>query len=82
MNNSNITTNYNRHIRNAREFSKGLAGYERAEKIAEYFSQSGHPHAQYTFNQLANNRTSDTQLANQIIKDMASLVAENEMLTA
>jgi hypothetical protein len=28
------------------------------------------------------NRTSDTQLANKIIKDMSALVAENEMLTA
>ena len=82
MNNSNIETSYNRHVKNTRAFAKGFSGYERAEKIAQYFSQNGHPHSDYTFNQLAMNRTSDTQLANKIIKDMSALVAENEMLTA
>ena len=82
MNTQNIDTNANRHIRNARTFVKGLSGYERAEKITEYFENNGHPHAMFTFNQMAMNRASDAQFANDIIKEMAYLVAENEMLAA
>jgi hypothetical protein len=82
MGKSNIETNYNRHVKNARAFAKYFSGYERAEKISQYFSQNGHPHADYTFNQMAINRSSNKKFAVDIIKAMASLVAENEMLEA
>jgi len=76
----NYETSYNRHILGARKFAKGTTGYERAQKITEYFHENDHPHAYVTFEQLAINRTSDAQLARKIIKDMAWLVALNETI--
>ncbi|ORT50220.1 hypothetical protein ST37_09990 [Vibrio sp. qd031] len=75
-------TVYNRHIRLARQAAKGLYGYERAKVIRDYFDDAGHPHAGWTFNQMAMNRTSDYQFAIDLMKDLANLCALNEACLA
>lgn len=71
-------TAYNRHIRLARKACSELTGRERAEAIRNYFIDAGHPHSEYTFNQMAMNRRSDHQFAIDLMKDMADLCAKNE----
>ena len=70
---------FNKHIRAARKAAKGLSGYERAEALRDYFSHdTDHPHADYTFTQMAINRTSEHQFPVDLMGDMAHLCAENE----
>jgi hypothetical protein len=75
---TSIETACNRHIKAARNACVGLSGYKRAEAIKAYFAENGHPHAQYTFDQMAMNRSSDHQFAIDLIKTMADLCAKNE----
>lgn len=72
-------TVYNRYLRKAREASKGLAGLERAHAIRDYFKSVGHPHAQYTYEKVAMEGATDHAFAIQLMKEMASLCAENDM---
>ncbi|WP_019027944.1 hypothetical protein [Colwellia piezophila] len=72
-----IETLYEQQIKKARQASRNLTGYERAIKICAYFESVGHPHPDYTFNQLAMNRYSDRQFAIDLMKNMAYLVAVN-----
>lgn len=67
-----------RHIRLARNACAGLYGYERAIAITSYFESNGHPHANLTFTQMANNRKSDKQFPIDLMNEMAKLCAENE----
>ena len=74
---------YNRHIRKARNFAKGYQGYERAIKICNYFQSVGHPHSDYTFNEIRMSHwegNSERQFAIELMKQMAYLVAVNESL--
>lgn len=71
-------TAYNRHIRNARKAATGLHGYERATAIATYFKGTAHPHVNFTFEQMALNRTSDRQFAIELLNTLADLTAKNE----
>ncbi len=84
MNKSNqIEQNYNRHIRKARSFAKGCHGYERAIKICSYFELVGHPHPNYTFDEVRMSHwegNSERQFAIELMKQMAHLVAVNESL--
>jgi hypothetical protein len=78
-----IETNYNRHIRKAREAAKGYQDYERALKICEYFNAAGHPHPDSTFNLVRFNdavRQSDRQFAIKLMKEMAYTVATGDAL--
>ena len=82
-NKNNIEQNYNRHIRKARRFAKGYHGYERAIKICSYFESVGHPHPNYTFNEVRMSHwegNSERQFAIELMKEMAHLVAVNESL--
>lgn len=71
-------TAYNRHIRNARKAASGLTGYARAKAIADYFKGTAHPHVTFTFDQMAINRTSDSQFAIDLLNTLADLTAKNE----
>ena len=75
---TSFDTAYNRHIRNARKACSGFYGWTRAELIRDYFRENGHPHAQYTFDQLAIDRISDHQFAGSLMKEMAHLTALND----
>ncbi|GAB2997919.1 hypothetical protein [Psychrosphaera aestuarii] len=78
-----IDTNYNRHLRKARVYARGLAGYERATKIYKYFEGCGHPHPRLTFIDVRMNDTegqTDRQFAINLMKEMAYLTAVNDML--
>jgi hypothetical protein len=75
---TSIESSYTRHVRLARKACKGLSGYKRAEAIKGYFSEKKHPHAQYTFEQMAMNRSSDSQFAIELLQSMANLCALNE----
>lgn len=75
-----IETLYQKQITKAREASRNLTGYKRAIKICDYFESVGHPHPNYTFNQLAMNRGSDRQFAIDLMKEMAYLVATNQVI--
>ena len=78
-----IERNYNRHIRKARSFAKGFQGYARAIKIYNYFESVGHPHPDYTFDEVRMSHwegSSERQFAIELMKQMAHLVAVNESL--
>lgn len=78
-----IETNYNRHIRKAREAAKGYQDYERAIKICDYFETVGHPHPNYTFTQVRFNNSegqTDRQFAINLMKEMAYTVATGDAL--
>lgn len=78
-----IETNYNRHIRKAREAAKGYQDYERAIKICDYFETVGHPHPNYTFRQVRSNNSegqTDRQFAINLMKKMAYTVATGDAL--
>ncbi|MBT0090786.1 hypothetical protein [Vibrio alginolyticus] len=78
---SNFEHNYNKHVRRARRAAKGLTGLDRAKAIYRYFdSETCHPHAFTTYNQMMLNRVSDHQFAIELMRSMADLVATNEML--
>lgn len=70
------------HINKARAVAKGFEGWERAEKIRDYFlNKTCHPHPNQTFNELAMNRSSDYQFAIDLLNECAQLTAENEIMT-
>lgn len=73
-----IESAYNKHIANARKAAVGLSGMARAQAIYEYFKTTSHPHAQYTYDQMMMNRTSDNQFPIDLMKAMADLSAKNE----
>lgn len=78
---SNFEHNYNKHIRRARRVAQGLTGLERAKAIYLYFdSESCHPHAFITYNQMMLNRVSDHQFPIDLMRSMAALTATSEML--
>ena len=78
---SNFEHNYNKHVRRARIAAKGLTGLDRAKAIYRYFdSETCHPHAFTTYNQMMLNRVSDHQFPVELMRFMADLVATNEML--
>lgn len=72
---------YNRHIRKARLAARGFEGYERAIKISDYFESVGHPHPNYTFNQVRSNNSegqTEREFASNLMKEMAYLTSLNE----
>jgi hypothetical protein len=71
-------TAFNRHIRLARLACKGQYGWERAEAVKHYFTEAGHPHSNFTFDQMAMNRYSDSSFPVELMKNMAYLCALNE----
>lgn len=75
---TSIKQAYNRHIRKGRKACAGFSGWERAVAICDYFNEAGHPHAEYTFNEMAMNRSSDHQFAIDLMKELANLLAINE----
>ncbi len=79
---SNFEHNYNKHVRRARRAAKGLTGLERAKAIYRYFdSETCHPHAFTTYNQIMLNRVSDHQFPIELMRSLANLTAINETLT-
>jgi len=81
MRNSKI---YNRYIRQAREAVKGTTGIDHIIAITEYFNEVGHPHADYTANQLLMDRIhyqqSDRDFSYKLMSEMAYLVATSEAI--
>lgn len=82
---TDIETNYNRHIRQARNAARGYEGYERALKICDHFKGEGHPHPDYTFTQVRFNNSegqSDRQFAVNLMKEMAYTHAVGDVLSS
>lgn len=78
-----IETNYERHRRKALEEVRGLEGFARLEKIRDHFHKVGHPHAEFTFNQVLMNsrfRVFQRRLGVELMNEMAYLVATNDSL--
>ncbi|MEZ9398851.1 hypothetical protein AB4393_11165 [Vibrio splendidus] len=77
----NITSFYNKHIRAARVASRKLTRLERAKAIYRYFEdETIHPHAWHTYQQEMFSRSSDHQFPIDLMKKMAMLTADNELL--
>lgn len=76
-----LEVEYGKIIKEVNNAVKGLKGYDRAIGICEFFEEQGeHPHAIYTFNQMAMNRTSDYKFAIELKDSMAYLVATNRLI--